>query len=141
MQDTQAGPPKSTDPLGFSARSDEGRVLLALPERTVGGLRLARLELLVPGALPSDALAGPARFQRRRCRVLRAELAVDDEGLANLIRARAPALVEAGFDELRARLTEAGIAITGRARGKNGTAELTATIWPLAERGALRLVA
>src|SRR5262245_46143469 len=115
------------DPIAFDLSVKDGRGLLLLVDRTLHGwLKVARLELEIPElAFPLDVAGGPVRFQRRRCRLRAAELVLDDGALAELLRARGAALGAAGFDEVRARVLEGTIELSGRARRGERRAELT----------------
>src|SRR5262245_41891026 len=131
------------DALGFVLQVAGERATLVLRERSFfGWLRVERLELEIPGlSFPMDLSGGAGRFQRRRCRLTPATIAIDDAGLATLLRARAAALATAGFDDVHGRLLDGAIELSGRARAGERAAEFTARVWPVADRGALRLFA
>src|SRR5262245_2994620 len=120
-------PAPSDSPLHLALRADGERVLLASAEKaSLDGVSVDRLELEVPGA--ESAEGGVRRYQHRRCRVAAAGLAVDDDGLEALLRARSAAARAVGFDELRVRALEGFLQLAGRLRPHDDAAggELTA---------------
>ena len=139
-----SGPPSGRgDALGFALQVAGERAALVLRDRDFfGWLRVERLELEIPGlSFPMDLSGGAGRFQRRRCRVTRAVLALDDAGLGALLQARAASLATAGFEDVRGRILDGGVELSGRARVGERAAEFTARVWPIADRGMLRLLA
>src|SRR5262245_48249281 len=131
----------ATDPIAFDLSVKDGRGLLSLANRTVHGwLKVARLELEIPElAFPVDLAGGARKWKRRRCRLLAVELVVDDAALAEMVRARGPALGTVGFDEVRARVLEGTIELSGRVRRGDRRAEITLRVQLREEGRGVRL--
>ena len=69
--------------LGFSLLFRERRALLALVRRTLApGVRLREYEALIPGVrMPLRGPLTATKFRKRRCRVVRATLVIEDRAL------------------------------------------------------------
>src|SRR4051812_7971439 len=105
MQESVSTP--GAAPLGFALHVQGGRGMLVLRDFSTslgasssrGWLRVDRLELEIPNvSFPLDVAGGAVRFQKKRCRVASGTFSVDDAALEALVVARAPRLLEAGFD-------------------------------------------
>jgi tetratricopeptide (TPR) repeat protein len=99
--------------LAFTLDLQDGRGLIRATGR-YGDLVDASLSMEVPNVtFPFDLTGGPARFQKRRCRLRTARLRFDEEALATLWGRCASAQAYGIFD-LRTRLTTAGLEAVGR---------------------------
>jgi tetratricopeptide (TPR) repeat protein len=76
--------------LGFSLLFRERRALLALNRRSLAtGVRLREYEAVIPGVrFPLRGPLNATKFRKRRCRVVRATLAVEDRALRPWLRER-----------------------------------------------------
>ena len=76
--------------LGFSLLFRERRALLALNRRSLApGVRLREYEALIPGVrFPLRGPLNATKFRNRRCRVVKATLAVEDRALRPWLRER-----------------------------------------------------
>jgi tetratricopeptide (TPR) repeat protein len=84
---------------------------------------------------PAVATDAPHRFQRRRCRVSAATLAVDDSGLQALAWSLGPGLGGVGLDEVRLRVLEGAIEVSARVRVGERGAAVTARAYVAEEAG------
>src|SRR5688572_2302946 len=133
---------ESAAPLAFDVRVQEGRGALVLRERTFfGWLRVERLELEIPNVrLPVDVSGGADRFQKRRCKVMGATLALDERAVEALLWGRAGDLGAAGFDDVKVRLLEGAAEVSGRARVDDRTADFTCRAYFEPDERGLRVV-
>jgi tetratricopeptide (TPR) repeat protein len=113
--------------LEFEIQVEDGAGLLLLRPLTLfGWLRVERLELLAPNVkLPGDLV----QFRSQRCKVNACSLALDGEGVRQLIQARSAPLAAAGFTEIRARLSS-GIELGGWARVGGEKCQIAVRIEP-----------
>jgi thioredoxin-like negative regulator of GroEL len=76
--------------LGFSLLFRERRALLALNRRSLAtGVRLREYEAVIPGVrFPLRGPLNATKFRKRRCRVVRATIAVEDRALRPWLRER-----------------------------------------------------
>src|SRR5205085_7461422 len=100
-----------------------------LRDHTVFDLvRIAELALEIPGLrFPFDLTGGATRFQRRRCALRRATLALTERRLDAWLRSR-PRLRGLGIEELALRLAHGQLRVSGWQRVGQWTVELTAKI-------------
>jgi tetratricopeptide (TPR) repeat protein len=106
-----------------------------------GWLQVDRLELEIPHvAFPLHLTGGALRFQRRRCRVANATLAIDDRALSAWLRGQAEALLSALFDEVHIRLLDGHAEISGRTRCQDRHADFTARVYAEPTTRGLRVM-
>ncbi|MBI4509029.1 MAG: tetratricopeptide repeat protein [Deltaproteobacteria bacterium] len=135
-------PENDVRPLELEVQDGAGFPRLVLATRALaGGPWIENLELAVPcpNALAS-AFANPKRLQRRRLRVLGARLVLDDRSIESLLWSRADRLAAAGFDEVRVRILEGILEISGRARVDDRAADVTGRAWLEPGPDGLRVV-
>src|SRR5262249_27111876 len=127
MSQTDTIPPNALEPVELKLTVADERVYLSLAGTLFGWVHVEKLELdIPPGEVAAEAGDSPTLYQRRRCRVAAATLSVDDSGLESLAFRLARELGERAGGELRLRVLEGIVEISGQIRVGERAAELTA---------------
>ena len=115
--------------LPFDVRAaTTGHVLTMASPRSGAVVSVDELVLEIP-ELGAEAPPGhPDAYQRRRGRLTLAQLSLDEARADAMIWERAAELGAAGFDDVRVRLLEGALELTGRARVDDRAADLTARV-------------
>ena len=134
-------PKRKSEQPHFEIQVGDGRGMLLLRPRTFfGWLRVESLQLAIPEVhFPLDITGGMAQFQRQRCPVLEATIAIERAGFAELVQRRASLLAAAGFAGVGVELGGEGIELTAQARLREWTAELFVRVAVEAEERTVRL--
>lgn len=123
------GPGGEPKALPFDVKAAQtGHVLTMASPRAGSVVSVDELVLEIP-ELGSEAPPGhPDAYQRRRGRLTLAQLSLDEARADAMIWERAAELGAAGFDDVRVRLLEGALELTGRARVDDRAADLTARV-------------